>query len=335
MTPATLAPPPPAEIPAAEPTLSGPPPHVPVRPPFQRTPHRDRTGRVTRRALAVSLGVHLLLGVAFFLAARGEGGSDAQADDAQAPREAVDYVELPFPDAGEAPAPLPDFPSTAAAGAPELTASGADSAARVPELQRFPTAAPRGLPPVPPRAGGPAVPGAPRTGAPATGTGPRSGPAAGRLGPEYGDSRLIVRPQAVPERELTDLERYNAHLQARIQGINDSIADEADRQRRARNWIYRDKNGREWGIADGGVPVVGGQRIPTRVAPPITRDRDGDDAGREAVRQRREIDAQAETQDRDRVIRERNRAIRERQDAERRRRREEEERRRREGSRTP
>jgi hypothetical protein len=146
--------------------------------------------------------------------------------------------------------------------------------------------------------------------------------AGGRLGPGYGDRRLVVTPQAVPERVKSEHERYMDHLNSRLGAINDSVADEAAHQRRIHNWLVKDRNGREWGIGEGGVPVVAGVRLPTRIAPPIYRGRDREDAERNAARQRTEIDRQAEDVDRDRSFRERTRATRERVDAERRKRRE-------------
>jgi ribosomal protein L32 len=143
-------------------------------------------------------------------------------------------------------------------------------------------------------------------------------PAGGRLGPGYGDRRLIVRPEAVPERQMSDHERYMRRLADRLEAVNDSVAEEAGRQHRARNWIVKDKNGREWGIAEGGVPVVAGRRIPVPIAPPINVDRDTENRERARGRQREEIDRQADDIERDRVIRERTRAIRERRDRERR-----------------
>src|SRR5206468_7164691 len=144
----------------------------------------------------------------------------------------------------------------------------------------------------------------------------------GRLGPGYGDRRLVVTPQAVPEREKSEHERYMDHLNSRLGAINDSVADEAAHQRRIHNWLVKDRSGREWGIGEGGVPVIAGHRIPVPLSPPIYRGRDREDAERAANHQREEIDRQADQGDRDRSFRERVRATRERVDAERRKRRE-------------
>ncbi|HEX8906990.1 MAG TPA: hypothetical protein VF771_19225, partial [Longimicrobiaceae bacterium] len=90
------------------------------------------------------------------------------------------------------------------------------------------------------------------------------------------------------------------------------VAAEAAHQRRIHNWTVRDKNGREWGIGEGGVPVIAGRRIPVPIAPPIHVDRDQEEAAREQSRQRGQIERQAEDTDRGRNFRERTRAIRQR-----------------------
>jgi len=146
--------------------------------------------------------------------------------------------------------------------------------------------------------------------------------AGGPLGAGYGDRRLIVRPGAVPERQKTDHERYMEHLGSALGTWNDSVAAEAEHQRRIHNWTVRDKQGREWGLGEGGVPIVAGHRLPTRVAPPIHVDRDREESERAQARQRGEIERQADDTDRDRNFRERTRATRRHQDEERRKRRE-------------
>ncbi|MFL5386850.1 MAG: hypothetical protein ACJ8GN_30525, partial [Longimicrobiaceae bacterium] len=176
-----------------------------------------------------------------------------------------------------------------------------------------------------PRPGGPGTaPAAPGAGAPSAGGGDaiEGDAAGGRFGAGYGDRRLVVTPQAVPEREKSEHERYMDHLNSRLGALNDSAAAEAAHQRRLRNWTVKDRSGREWGIGEGGVPVIAGQRLPTRIAPPIYNGRDREDAERNAARQRTEIERQADQGDRDRNFRDRTRATRERVDAERRRRRE-------------
>lgn len=336
MSPATLTPPPAS---ARPPETTGPVPHVPVRAPFSRGA-RGGGGRVTRRGVALSLGAHLLLGLAVWLAPVRVLEVPREAGRAGDPS-AVSYVDIgAWPGdegGGGSPQPAAAAPSAeAGAAATQAPADTATATARAPAppLNNFPQRAPAGIPqvgrPGPAAAGG--VPGGAPTGgaagAPAgTGTGApgtgRSGAAGGRLGSELGDGRLVVTPEAAPERVLTDRERLRARLQARIGAINDSIADEAARQRRARNWTIKDKSGREWGIAEGGAPVVAGVKIPgLNVTPPVGRSRESELYDAEVKRQRDEINTQADAQDRDQNLRERARATRERLDRERRQKRE-------------
>jgi len=212
-----------------------------------------------------------------------------------------------------------------------VSAAAADSASapnsRTESPTAFPSRVPTRIPGVPGGPAGRGRPGGAPGATPGAGAGQGQGqgngignnPAGGRLGPGFGDRRLIVRPEAVPERQMSDHERYMRRLSDRLEAINDSVAEEAGRQRRARNWIVKDKNGREWGIAEGGVPVIAGKRISgVPIAPPINVDRDTENRERARTRQREEIDRQADDIERDRVFRERTRAIRERRDRERR-----------------
>jgi len=331
MSPATLSPPPVIEAPPTS-TAAPPPPRLPQPVPLRRAPARESGLRLTRSAVLVSVAVHLVLGVLLVM-----GIDEAWDRDADQPaRSATDQVS--YLDVGQWPASTPS--GGAAAGAGELTAAQAvtraaiDSAiSRLPELNRFPDRVPTRIPAAPagaaPRAGVPgAAPAAPGAGAPAAGNGNGQGntipgdAAGGPYGPGYGDRRLIVTPEAVPEREKSEHERYMDHLNSRLGTLNDSAAAEAEHQRRIRNWTVKDRNGREWGIGEGGVPIIAGHRLPTHIAPPIYQGRDREDAERNAARQRTEIDRQADQGDRDRNFRERARATRERVDAERRRRRE-------------
>lgn len=330
MSHATLTPPP---APARPPESSRVVPHVPVRAPFSRGARRGG-GRVTRRGVALSVGAHLLLGLAVWLAP--VRVVEVPRDDASAgDPAAVSYVDIGAWPGGEAGGvaqqPAAAVPS-ADAGAVATRADTATARAPAPRLDNFPQRAPAGIPQAG-RAGPAAAGGAPAstggaagavagsgTGAPGAG---RSGAAGGRLGSELGDGRLVVTPEAAPERVLTDRERLRARIAARIGTINDSIADEAARQRRARNWTIKDRSGREWGIAEGGAPVVAGVKIPgVNVTPPVGRSREGELHDAEVKRQRDEINTQADGQDRDQNLRERARATRERLDRERRRKRE-------------
>jgi len=334
MTPATLTPPPEAtEVtpPAADLRAAASP--FSARVPLGRPQRREPTGRPTRNAFLVSAALHLLLAAAFVLAPARREPRVADSGGDGGTLEKVEYLDVGewprgggTPSAGGADA-LPaeasaeNAVSAAAADSASAPASRADSPAPA-----FPSRVPTRIPGVP---GGPAgrgrpggapgvVPGAGAGQGQGQGNGIGNNPAGGRLGPGFGDRRLIVRPEAVPERQMSDHERYMRRLSDRLEAINDSVAEEADRQRRARNWIVKDKNGREWGIAEGGVPVVAGRRIPVPIAPPINVDRDTENRERARTRQREEIDRQADDIERDRVFRERTRAIRERRDKERR-----------------
>ncbi|HEX8359609.1 MAG TPA: hypothetical protein VF613_05865 [Longimicrobium sp.] len=329
MTRATLNPPP---APARAPEKSGVVPHVPVRAPFTRG-GRERGGRITPRGVALSAGAHLLLALAVWLAPVRVVEAPREAGRAGDPAGAVSYVDIgAWPGGAEGGQPAAAPSAEAGAVATQAPADTATARAAAPRLDNFPRRAPAGIPPAP-RAGAGAAGGAPSGpgaapggtpgaagGAPGAG---RGGPAGGRLGSELGDGRLVVTPEAAPERPMTDRERLRARIAARIGAINDSIADEAARERRARNWTIKDRNGREWGIAEGGAPVVAGVKIPgVRVTPPGGRSREAELHDAEAKRQRDEIGAQADAQDRDQNMRERTRATRERLDRERRQKRE-------------
>ncbi|MFL5540483.1 MAG: hypothetical protein ACJ8J0_15945 [Longimicrobiaceae bacterium] len=334
MSPATLSPPPVIEAPPTS-TAAPPPPRLPQPVPLRRAHAPGGGPRLTRSAVLVSLAVHLLLGVLLVMGI--DEARDRRAEQAAAARSTTE--EVSYVDVGQWPTSTPSS-GAAAAGAGELTAAQAvtraaiDSAiSRLPQLDRFPDRAPTRLPPVPagaPRTGvpgaAPVAPAAPGAGAPSAGNGNGNAiagdAAGGPFGAGYGDRRLVVTPQAVPEREKSEHERYMDHLNSRLGAINDSAAAEDAHQRRLHNWLVKDRNGREWGIGEGGVPVIAGHRLPTRVAPPIYQGRDREEAERNAARQRTEIDRQADQGDRDRNFRERARATRERVDAERRKRRE-------------
>jgi len=337
MSPATLTPPPATDKAQAPPVLAQPgltPPLPPVRAPFSRAAGGERGLRVSRGSVAVSVVAHVVLGTLLILgineARRGERAPDARAD---AGAEQVSYLDV-----GEWPSGAPAAGGGQASATAEqaVTAAAIDSAiARTAkDLQHFPERVPTRVPQAPggaagPRGGAPGgVPGAqPGNGAGnGTGTGAGNGigndVAGGRYGAGYGDRRLIVPPQAVPERQRSEHERYMEHLNDRIATYNDSVAEEAARQRRIRNWTVRDKNGREWGIGEGGTPVIAGRKIPIPLSPPIYVDRDQENAQRERTRQRAEIDRQEESAERGRSVRESTQRARERADAERRRRRE-------------
>jgi hypothetical protein len=315
--PAVSAPPPPAAPRAAAPA---PAPLLRPRAPFSRARHA-RPPLLTGRTIGISLGIHLLLLLAVLLAPRPErvrvAGGPAPAEN-----ESVEYLEV-GEWGGMATDPDASLPEPAPVTAPSgITAAAVDSVIRnLPRDVVFPNRVPTGIPqpaggaPVPGQPGG--VPGA--QGAQPGGAGQggprRSGP--GGLGPELGDPRLVVTPTAVPERIPTDEERYQEHFANRIRALNDSIAGEADRARRATDWTITDRNGRKWGINERG-PVLGGRNVPIPVPVPVPRSaRDREDEARRERDQRRDIDRQADQTERERYLRERGRAIRERNDRER------------------
>ncbi len=327
---ATLAPPPEAQPGSPVPTL-------PVRAPFSRGTG-ERGLRVSRGAVAVSLAVHAVFAVLLILGINETRRREREdAARAEAPAEQVSYLDV-----GQWPSGAPAAGGGGQAGlTPEqaVTAAAIDSAlARAPELQRFPERVPTRIPPVPGGTGTRGGTGARGGTARAAGAQPGNGAgggagggagnaigndaAGGRLGAGYGDRRLIVQPQPIPERQRSDQERYMEHLNDRLATFNDSVAEEADHQRRIHNWTVKDHSGREWGIGEGGVPIVAGHKIPIPLAPPIYVDRDQENAQRERTRQRAEIDRQVEAGERARSVRESIQRAREHQDAERRRRRE-------------
>lgn len=332
MSPATLTPPPAPDViqappPAAQPGSAVPGPRP--RAPFSRGTHGARGLRVTRGAVGVSLAVHGVMAVLLVLGINEvvrQRGSVVQTDTG---REQVSYLDV-----GEWPTGAPAAGGSGQAGvsaAQAVTAAAIDSAiARAAaEAPRFPDRVPTRIPPAPGGLGSrgaaqPAAPGAqPGNGAGAgAGNGIGDDVAGGRYGAGYRDRRLIVPAEAVPERQRSEHERYMEHLNDRLATWNDSVAEEAEHQRRIRNWTVKDRNGREWGIGEGGVPVIAGRKIPIPIAPPIYVDRDQENAQRERTRQRAEIDRQVEAGERAQSSRESAQRARRLHDQERQRRRE-------------
>jgi hypothetical protein len=317
--PAATAPPPDAAKHAPAPAAAATPR---ARAPFSR-PRAERPPLVTPRTLAVSLGLHILLLLAVLVVPPPPERLVVapEIDDSMLGREVVDYMEV-GEWGGMATDPSASLPEPAAAPATGFSAASADSALRaLPNAAGpFPSRVPTSLPSAAAgQAGQPgaAVPGAPGGvpgGQPGTAGARRSGP--GGLGPELGDPRLVVRPTAVPEGPVEDVDRYRRHFEGRIQALNDSLAGEAERRRRATDWTITDRSGRKWGINERG-PVVGGRNVPIPVPSPPRRSRELEEADRRERAQRGEIDRQAETIERDRYLRERGKAIREREDRER------------------
>jgi hypothetical protein len=318
MTPPAVSAPPPSAAPRAE--APAPAPALRARAPFSR-PRHARPPLLTGRTLSISLILHLLLllGVLFAPAPQPELPWGDVIDDGSLVREeTVEYLDVT---AWGAMATEPGTPAPASAAPITFGAATADSVlATLPNAGAFPQRAPLGIPAAPaaPSAGG--QPGAAVPGAAGGAPGAQPGGAAGRgrsgpggLGPEFGDPRLVVRPSAVPEAPIEDEDRYQRHIRGRLQAINDSISGEADRQRRANDWTFTDRNGRKWGINERG-PVVGGRNVPIPIPlPNARRSREQEDAARREAAQRAEMDRQEEGITRDRYLRDRGRAIRERE----------------------
>lgn len=284
MTSSTLAPPrPQRQVPAA-----------PSPPPPRATPHPRRSdgyGRVLRWSLLFSLLAHLLLlllSPAFLRVGLPPGETDEPFDPATAP--GMRMVETVL---------VPDAPAPA-----ETSAAETADRTRVTTPTRDP--------------GVPLRPTSPRPGAPETVPAARGETRDDPLRPGLRDPRLWVTPrrELPPPPEPTQEElhaRYMEHLQGRIDALNDSIAGDAERARRATDWTVRDRSGGRWGVSPEGIHLGGVTLPPVR----LQGDRDKELAAQERQRQREEIQRQAEEAERRQVREERTRATRERRDAER------------------
>jgi hypothetical protein len=297
-----------------------------VRAPFTRR-RPERSPLFTGRTLGISVVLHALLAVAVLLLPEREDRTPAfTTGEEERTLELVEYLDVGEWGSMATPGELPPASAGAAVSADAVIGAGAaDSAlARLPNPVAFPNGVPSGIPralPGAPGAGGGTVGGSAPGAAAGQAGGAGQGTGAGRRGlsPEYGDPRLAVTPQAIPERKLNEEERYRRHLESRINGLNDSIADEAAYQRSLLDWTFRDAKGRRWGL-DNGRAVIGGRSVPLPRGPPPPRDREEEQ--RTERDQRREMDRQEEDVSRERHLRERGRAIRERENERRRQQRE-------------
>lgn len=298
-----------------------------VRAPFSR-PRPARPALVSTRAVGISIAAHALLAIALFVIPEAEAPVAVSTPGGQ-PAESVQFVDVSewggLAAGGDAGVP-------GAIPAPEISAGAMDS---VLDGTRAPLAYPRsvpsgirgGLPTTGPRAGGGGAAGRAQGGVPGTGTGTAGGAGQGAGGGrnpmsvEYGDARLIVHPEAIPERPMSREERYQRHFEAAINAMNDSVAGEAERRRRLTDWTFTDRNGKKWGLDDRG-PVVNGVHVPAPRPQMGRRSRELEDADRRERTQRSEIDRQSDQADRDRNRRERGQATRERENERRRRERE-------------
>jgi len=220
------------------------------------------------------------------------------------PRERLTVVELPA-------LPWPHGPGGAG--------SRARRAAPVPGGATSPRELAPRPPRTPPRGGFAAPPGGPPAGpAPAAGRAGVPGGGVGGGGTGTGlevrpDPRLYVDPRRIALPEPTPHERYMAHLEARLRGLQDSAAAEAERQRRATDWTVRDADGRRWGVSPGRIHLgpLGSLPLPLTLGGSGER-RDEAEAER---RQRAEIDRQEQRRETRRTQEERARATRTRQDS--------------------
>jgi hypothetical protein len=170
---------------------------------------------------------------------------------------------------------------------------------------------------VPPRATSiPAAP--PGEAAPTDATVPggartRVDPIGDRLRPRLGHARVWTEPDATPTPPTPD-QLVRARIAERLTAYNDSVAAEAAREARARDWTVEDGSGGRWGIADGKI-YLGTVTIPwvnEFVTPPGRRDEI-----RSRIVDWQELQSQAQRELVREVVTDRVRAVRERRDAER------------------
>ena len=289
MTTPQLAPPPRDVAPRATRPGARAPPSLPGL----RGHARTRAGKALRWALLLSVAVHaaLLLLVGDFVV-----DPSASPETMARRTESVAGLEwvVPVPEGAEG-----DSPPAASEAEP------AEAAPR--ELPRVLRATP-GEPAPEPAAAVPAAGGA------AEGR----GSARDALRPGYQDPRLYVDPDALGVRgeAPSSHEKYMEHLQARIDAVNDSMGVVAAREKAAKDWTFRDKNGKRWGLSDEGLHL-GGITVPPALVPipRSTGDNQSIEAGREQQRQRDEIRRQEETRVRRDTMEARSQATRERNDA--------------------
>lgn len=108
-----------------------------------------------------------------------------------------------------------------------------------------------------------------------------------------------------------------AHLQGRIDAFNDSIGVVSERDRRAKDWTYTDKQGRKWGADDGKI-YLGGIQLPGNAHALDGGDGEKKRAAEAEKRTREEIARDEEARAQRENFKERTRATRERKEQERR-----------------
>lgn len=138
--------------------------------------------------------------------------------------------------------------------------------------------------------------------------------------PGFRDRRLYIAPRELPPPPEPTAEqlhaRYMAHLQSRIDAYNDSIGVLGERERRAKDWTYTDKNGRKWGADDGKI-YLGGIQLPGNAHALDGGDGEKKRAAEEETRTRDEIARDEAVRAQRDNFKERTRATRERKERER------------------
>ncbi len=274
----------------ASPPLAPPPPDVvrreivPAAPPPRASRRRaERPGDPYYRVLGWALFLSLLLHAGVLLLT-GDLTIDpaerrARSAERSEPFSGLEWV-LPVPEGAEGDSPPADAEVSPIESAPPEVPRVIRVRPGNPELE---AATPPGAPPA---AGG--APGG-------------RGSARDALRPGYRDPRLYVDPNPLGVRgdSKSNHEKYMEHLQARIDAVNDSMGVAAAREKAAKDWTFRDKDGKRWGLSDEGLHL-GPITIPNELVPipRSTGDNQTREAGLEEQRQRDEIRRQEETRER-------------------------------------
>jgi hypothetical protein len=137
-------------------------------------------------------------------------------------------------------------------------------------------------------------------------------PIGDRLRPRLGHTQVWTDPDVTPTQD----EVVRRRVAERLAEYNDSVAAEAERERRARDWTVRDGSGRRWGIGPDGRLVLGGVTIPGQIAATTPGWRDEAGGTSRAIRWQ-EIQDQANRELVREMFDERVRIVRERRNAER------------------
>lgn len=211
----------------------------------------------------------------------------------------VEYVDLVVPsDLPAAEAPAADEPAAPAAEVSPDTPAPTQPAAQEPAA---------GAPPRIITSGG-----GEQTVPPEQEAGGGGGGVAERLRPGFRDPRLYTDPGLgrLQQPGPSDAQRYQEHLQARIDALNDSMYGGSGPNT---DWTVKDGSGRRWGVSEDGVHL-GPLTIPRALVPfPAASGTNQDlEQEREIRRQREEIQRQEADRERRRALQERNAEARER-----------------------